>query len=87
MSKSFGSVCGAQKDVQHTLSCKKGGFITLRQNHIWNVAAKLLIQVNKDNKIEPALHLLTDETFKQRTANISDNAWLDISERGFWTKF
>ena len=75
-------ICGAQYDVQHALSCKKGGFITVRHNHIRNITAELLSQVTKDVKIEPALLSLTSETFEQQTANKSDDAWLDISARG-----
>ena len=80
-------ICGAQYDVQHALSCKKGGFITLRHNHIRNLTAELFSQVTKDVKIEPVLQSLTGETFDQRTASTSDNAQLDISARGFWTKY
>ena len=80
-------ICGAQYDVQHTLSCKKGGFETLRHNHIRNLIAELLNQVTKDVKIEPVLQSLTGETFDQRTANTSDDARLDISARRFWTKY
>ena len=80
-------ICGAQCDVQNSLSCKKGGFATLRHNHIKNVTAELLSQVTKHLKIEPVLQSLTGKTFEQRTANTSDAARLDISARGFWTKY
>ena len=75
-----------QYDVQHALSCKKGVFITLRHHHII-LTAELLSQVTKYVKIEPVLQLLTVETLDQQTANTSDNAGLDISTRGFWTKY
>ena len=52
-------ICEAQYDEQHPLSCKKGGFITLRHNHIRNLTAELLNQVTKDVKIEPVLQSLT----------------------------
>ena len=58
-------ICGTQYDVQHALSCKKGGFITLRHNHIRNLTAELLSQVTNDMKIEPVLQSLTAETFDQ----------------------
>ena len=72
--------------MQHALSWKKGGFITLRYNHIRNETAELPSQATKDIKIEPVLKSLTGETFEQRTANTSEDARLDISARGFWTK-
>ena len=55
-------ICGAQYDV-HALSCKEGGFITPRHNHIRNLTAELLSQVTKDVKIEPVLQSLAGETF------------------------
>ena len=58
-------ICGAQCNVQHALSCKKGGFITLRHNHIRDVTAELLSQVTRDVKIDPVLQFLTYETFEQ----------------------
>ena len=79
-------ICGAQYDVQHALSSKRSSFITLRYNHIRNVFAEVLSQITKDMKIEPVLQSLTGETFEQRTANPSDDAWLDIIARGFLTK-
>ena len=79
-------ICGAQYDVQHALFSKRGSFITLRYNHIRNVFAEVLSQITKDMKIEPVLQSLTGETFEQRTANTSDDAWLDIIARGFLTK-
>ena len=59
----------------------------MRHNHIRNLTAELLSQVTKDVKIEPVLQSLTGETFDQRTVNASDDARLDISARGFWTKY
>ena len=49
--------------------------------------AELLSQVTKNVKTEPVLKWLTRETFEQQIANTSDNAQLDISKRGFWTKY
>ena len=79
-------ICGAQYNAQHALSRKKGGSITLRHNHVRKVTAELLSQVTKDVNIGPVLQSLTGETFKQRTANTSDDVRLDIRARGFWTK-
>ena len=64
--------CGGQNYVQRVFSCRKGGFITLRHNHIRNVTTELLSQVIKDVKLEPLQQSLTGETFVQRTANTSD---------------
>ena len=68
----------------HALSCKKGGFISLRCNEVRNVTAQLLSEVCKDVKIEPTLIQLNGENLEERTANTSDEARLDVSALGFW---
>ena len=39
-----------------------------------------------DVAIEPPLKTLTGETFKYKTANVADDARLDVSARGFWLR-
>ena len=68
------------------MSCKKGGFVTLRHNELRDITAKLLYEVCKDVQVEPMLNKLTGEEFKLRTANCQDEARLDISANGFWVK-
>jgi len=77
--------CGARFNLQHALSCKKGGFISIRHNNIRDITANLLKEVCKDVRLEPQLQPLTGETFDQNTANLSDEARCDVSARGFWT--
>ena len=77
--------CGARFNLQHALSCKKGGFISIRHNSIRDITANLLKEVCKDVRLEPQLQQLTGEVFNQNTANVSDEARCDVSARGFWT--
>ena len=77
-------VCGSSFNLEHALTCKKGGFVTLRHNSIRNITASLLAQVCNDVKVEPALTPLSGETFETKMSNIQDNARLDIAARGFW---
>jgi len=37
--------CSAKFDIQHALSCKKGGFVTLRHNEIRDSTGSLLADV------------------------------------------
>ena len=73
--------CGKNFNIEHALTYKKGGLITLRQNRLRNSIASLLKEMGHDVRIEPALQKLTGE---QRAANTSDEARLDFVARGFW---
>ena len=78
--------CGAKYDLQHSLSCKKV-FVSLRHNHSRNITANLIDQVCHAVRIESPLQTLIGETFDSRSTNVKDAARLDISARGFWTKY
>ena len=47
---------------------------------------KLLTQVYNDVRVEPTFPSLTGENFTSSSTNVVDDACLDISTRGFWTK-
>ena len=68
------------------MSCKKGGFITVRHNDLRDLNANLLTEVCKDVDIEPHLLPVTGETFDNRTANTSNEARVNIKSRGFWVR-
>ena len=59
--------CGERFSVEHALSCKKGGFVTLRHNEIRDITAKALCEVCKDVETEPLLSGLSGERFHNRT--------------------
>ena len=65
------------------MSCMKGGFISQRHNRVRNFLADVLSEVQNDVAIEPVLMPLTGEELP-KSANITDEARLDISARGFW---
>ena len=76
--------CGSKFTIEHALSCKKGGFVSLRHNQIRNITASLLKEVCHNVCIEPRLQQLTGESFNERTANESDDARADVSAQSFW---
>ena len=78
--------CGAKWDLQHSLPCKKSGFVSLNQNHLGNITANLIDQECHDVQIESSLQTLIGETFDSRLTNVRDEARLGISARGFWMK-
>ena len=76
--------CGVKFGLQHALSCKKGGFATIRHNQVRNITATLLNEICNDVQIEQQLQSLSGEHFDAQTANKHEDARLDISARGFW---
>ena len=64
------------------MTCGNGGYVIKRHNVLRNLEAKLLENVCKDVKIEPAL-LPTSNVIK---GNKSEGARLDISAVGFWSE-
>ena len=76
--------CGSKFTIDHALSCKKGGFVTLRHNQIRNITACLLKEVCHDVRIEPPLQQLTGENLHERISIKTDEARVDISARNFW---
>ena len=75
-------VCDAHFDVEHALTCKRGGFISIRHDEVRDFTADLLSETCNDVAIEPLLTPLTGETFRYKTAaNKEDHARLDVSAR------
>ena len=75
--------CGMKIYLTHALSCKKGGFVSLRHNHIRNITASLLTEVCKVARVEPLLQQLTGESLQNHAASWND-VRLDICAQGFW---
>ena len=68
--------------VECALNCKKGGFVSSRQNNVRDVTAELVTEVCNDVAVKPLLTPLTRERFRYRTANVDDHSRLDVSTRG-----
>ena len=77
--------CGSKFDTQHSLSCKKGGFVTIRHNDLRDLTAKILSEVCYNTEIEPTLAPLSGD-LSNRTANRSNEARLDVRACGFWER-
>ena len=78
-------VCGRHFSVDHGMSCQKGGYIHHRHNEVRDLLGKLAAEISNDVRIEPPLQHLSGENLP-RNSNISEEARLDISIRGFWQK-
>ena len=75
--------CGSKFDVQHSLSCKKGGFVILRQNSLRDLTANILKEVCKDVSVEPPILSLTGERFVNKTTRTGDEAKPAIVQEDF----
>ena len=78
--------CGSPNSVNHSMTCKKGGFVCIRHDEVRDLTASILKEVCNDVSIEPTLLPLDGEHLQYRTANTSREARVDISARGFWTR-
>ena len=76
--------CGVSFSVEHSLSCPKGGFPTIRHNQLRNMTASLLTEVCHDVEIESHLQPTSRDKCPNPNTNISDGARLDVSMNGFW---
>ena len=74
--------CGKENDLDHTLSCPKGGYIIKRHNKVRDLEAELMREVCTDVKTEPRLLPLANDQIVR--GNIADNARLDVSGVGVW---
>ena len=77
-------VCGNANTIEHALSCKRGGYVSIRHNRIRDYVAKELSEVCYDTRIEPPLQPVNLRQLPSGT-NLDDGARLDVSTRGFWT--
>lgn len=77
--------CGSKNSVDHTLNCKRGGYVNMRHNNIRDFEATLLSEVCKDVKIEPML--LPVGNSETSSSNQAERARLDVSAVGIWSTF
>ena len=78
--------CGAKLDYQHCMSCKKGGFVTMRHNDVRDLTANILKAVLNDVEVEPQLLPLTGENLQYQTVIRGDEARLVIRARELWER-
>ena len=79
-------VCGASFNIEHALSCSKGGFIINRHNEIRNTTAEFLSKICSDVAIESLLQPLNGEKFERKSTLTTNEARVDVTARSFWIK-
>ena len=76
--------CGQKNSIDHTLICKKGGYVAMRHNNLRDLNINMQKEVCRDVVSEPRLLLITDQEIEGTAA---DRAAPDISSRGLWSTF
>ena len=65
------------------MGCPCGGYPSIRNNELKNITTKLLTEVCHGVTSEPTLQPLTGEQLSYRSANVKDDAHLDVVAGGF----
>ena len=79
-------VCSSNKTVEHSVNCKRGGFVVMKHNDIRDLTCELLSEVCYDVEKEPMLTSLTGESFNHLTTNTRNEGRCDVSARGLWNR-
>ena len=77
--------CGAENNIDHTLTCKRGGYVIMRHNALRDLEGNLMREVCHDVQIEPGLLPANQEEMRAQT-NGAPKARLDIAARGMWSQ-
>ena len=77
-------VCGEDYTINHCLTCKKDGYVTLRHNSLRDLIAEILDEVCSDVEVEPPLLPLTGKKLPKDSIT-SPGARLDVSARNLWS--
>ena len=78
--------CCCKFDIQHSMSCKKSGFICIRHNDLQHLTANMLSEACQDTKTETKLTTLCGEELQDRTSNNLNKASVEIRTEGFWER-
>jgi len=76
-------VCGQGFTVDHAMNCATSGLPTLHHNELMDFTAIAMSQVCHNVAIESVLQPLSGEAFHYATANVEDEACLDVSAQSF----
>jgi len=76
-------ICGNVFNINHSMICRRGGFIIQRHNEVCDLEAEMLNMVCYDVEVEPVLQEITGEMLP-RGVNKAPDARLDIHACGFW---
>ena len=65
---------GSKFDIQHSMSCKKGGFVFIPHDDLQDVTENMMSEVCKDTETEPKIIALSGEELQGKRSNNSSKA-------------
>ena len=77
-------VCGETNTLNHSLICKKGGYVSMRHNSLVSLITKLLVSAGCRDVVTEPLLLPTAGVTLPPGSNTADNARADVSARSIW---
>ena len=77
-------ICDSVFSINHAMTCNRGGSPLMWHNEIRNIIAKLLPEVFHSAATESLPQLLSGESFHHPSANVSNEAHLDIEACRVW---
>ena len=77
--------CAKKNDIDHSLSCKLGGYVIFRHDRIRDTTAEILKEICRDVRIEPELTPIDSDNSNRTSTNTKDRARLDVSCVGLWS--
>ena len=76
--------CGSANDIDHCLTCRRGGYVVMRHNQIRDTITNVMKEVRHDVQVEPHWIPTEGESLINPNASAEANARLDVSGRGVW---
>ncbi|KAG0721638.1 hypothetical protein GWK47_046071 [Chionoecetes opilio] len=73
-------------NVDHTMTCKKGGFVCIRHDEVRDLTASMFREVCRDVSTEPTLLPLNGEHMQYMTANTANEARCGRKCSCFWSR-
>ena len=77
--------CGSEFDIQHSMSCKKDGFIYILHNDLRDLTVNMMSVVWENTEIEPKLTPLSGEELQGRTVIVLSQQVLAAMPCYEWT--
>ena len=77
--------CGSDNSINHSLTCKTGGYAIFRHNMVRDAIAEILRETCKDVKTEPELIPIDSDYSSGVSGNTAEKARLDVSSVGLWS--